>query len=152
MNPDTILHPDQGLDAFLEAYETAQGLSGRADLADFLPPPAHPQYGQVLRELVRVDMEYAWRRGEPCTTAEYVQRFPLLKDDPLALAEIAFEEKRLRAQAEEAASVEPSPRWGDEAAPAGILSQLFARHAQREPKAGPREACDAGDTVLAEAA
>src|SRR5215813_12002818 len=94
----TTASPSEDLDAFLEAYEVAQAEHGAADLAGFLPESGHPLYPLVLRELVRVDMEYAWRRGEPCTRNEYLRRFPALADDPQALAEIGFEEERLRAQ------------------------------------------------------
>lgn len=149
---NTMLYSEEGLDAFLESYETAQDQSGTANLAEFLPPPDHPLYGQVLRELVRVDMEYAWKRGEPCTTSEYVQRFPLLNRDPLGLAEIVFEEKRLRAQLEERPAMEPVPEWGEGAAPVGLLSRLFEHTSPRMWKAGAQTPYGVTGTVLEEAA
>ena len=51
------------LDAIVEAYEAEQERRGQADLSAFLPAPGHPRYGEVLRELVRVDLEYGWRSG-----------------------------------------------------------------------------------------
>jgi hypothetical protein len=44
------------LDDFVGAYEAAQGQRGDAELADFLPPPDHPLYRTVLRELGGVDL------------------------------------------------------------------------------------------------
>ncbi len=108
MSPDTTLPEPHGLDDYLEAYEAARAAGITADLADFLPPPDDALHGQVLRELVRVDMEYAWRRGEPCTIAEYVRRFPHLRDDAQGLEEIVFEERRLRAQTDAQPAGDPA--------------------------------------------
>src|SRR4051794_30420510 len=81
----------------VEAYEAAQAQEAPgADLADFLPQPDHPHYRAVLRELVRVDLEYGWQRGRPRLIREYRRRFPALFDDPQAVQEIAYEEYRLR--------------------------------------------------------
>jgi len=81
----------------VEAYESAQRRTEAApDLADFLPQPDHPHYRALLRELIRVDLEYGWERGRPRRMHEYRQRFPALFDDPQALQEVAYEEYRLR--------------------------------------------------------
>jgi serine/threonine protein kinase/Tfp pilus assembly protein PilF len=87
-----------GLNDFIEAYEAAQARDGLADLAAFLPPPDDPLRAAVLRELVRVDLEYGWRRGRPTPLEEYQSRFPGLFADPESLQEITFEEFRLRRQ------------------------------------------------------
>lgn len=136
MLPQTASDAHCELDDFLEAYETAQAEQGTADLADFLPATDHPQYGAILRELVRVDMEYACRRGEPVALAEYVQRFPTLADDPRALEDIAFEEKRLRAQTAAVAESGPEMNWGDQTDSAGFLSQLMAQREREIAREG----------------
>src|SRR5437879_4238043 len=87
------------LDDYIEAYELAQAGDGHAELADFLPEPTNPLYRSVLCELIRVDLEYSWKRGTPKTLADYLQLFPQLNDDSAALQGIAFEEGRLRQQA-----------------------------------------------------
>ena len=51
--------PDVG--EFVEAYESARARDGRAELADFAPPPDHPERLAILCELVRVDLEYQWQ-------------------------------------------------------------------------------------------
>jgi serine/threonine protein kinase/Tfp pilus assembly protein PilF len=93
------------LDHFVKAYEMARRASAHADLAAFLPAPTHPHYRAVLCELVRVDLEYAWKGGQPRRLEEYLQRFPELQRETGALREIAFEEYRLRQQAGD----QPSP-------------------------------------------
>ena len=54
---------------------------GPADLADFLPPRDHPLYLEVLRELVRVDLELSWKHGHPSALEAYRRRFPELFQD-----------------------------------------------------------------------
>jgi eukaryotic-like serine/threonine-protein kinase len=99
-----------GLDDFIEAYEAAQHRDGHAPLDQFLPPPDHPLYSDVLRELVRVDLEYGWERGTPRPLKEYTQRFPCLAQDPAGLEAVAFEEFRLRCQAGQKPSAEEYQR------------------------------------------
>ncbi|MFN4259642.1 MAG: protein kinase domain-containing protein [Gemmataceae bacterium] len=71
-------------------------------MATFLPPADHPLYLAVLSELVRVDLEYSWQRGQPHPLNAYRVRFPELFQNPTLIREIAFEEYRLRLQAGEA--------------------------------------------------
>ena len=53
------------LDDFIRAYEAAWDCGERADLKAFLPEPGHPLYDSVLRELVRVDLEFRWVAVNP---------------------------------------------------------------------------------------
>lgn len=93
------------LDDYVEAFETARGGDGRADLADFLPERGHPLHLPVLGELIRIDMELSWKQGTPRRPEDYRDRFPHLFEDRETLQGLAFEEYRLRRQAGEA----PSP-------------------------------------------
>jgi tetratricopeptide (TPR) repeat protein len=87
------------IDPFIEAFERSYAREGHADLTAFLPERGHPYYLAVLRELVRADIEYAWRRGD-CRRAEgYLSAFPVLGTDPDGLGAIAFEEYRQRQHA-----------------------------------------------------
>ena len=95
-----------GLDEVVDAFETARSVGEPADLAEFLPPRDHPQYLAILCELIRVDLEYGWQDGRPHRLAHYRGRFPELFEDGRYVEEIAFEEFRLRRQADE----HPSPR------------------------------------------
>ncbi len=90
---------DCELDGFVAAFEAACAGHDRAALDVFLPDPAHPLYRDVLRELVRVDLEYGWEQGRSRGLADYRGRFPQLFERPDDVRAIAFEEYRLRRQA-----------------------------------------------------
>jgi serine/threonine protein kinase/Flp pilus assembly protein TadD len=94
------------LDRFVEAFEAAQRAGAPpTDLGPFLPPPADSYYLLVLRELVCVDLDYGWGRGNPTSLDEYRRRFPRLFDDPTAVKAIVWEDYRQRRQAGQ----EPDP-------------------------------------------
>ena len=101
----TDARPVAALDDYLAAFESAYARDGAADPADFLPPPADPLYPVVLRELLRVDLEFAWDRGEERRVETYRDRFPDLWADPDGLRAVAAEEFRLR----QAAGDAPTP-------------------------------------------
>ena len=140
----------QELDEIIDQYEAAQRRDGTADLARFLPEREHPLYLPALRELVRVDLEYSWQRGQPRALADYQRRFPELFEDPASLNEVAFEEYRLRRQAGEDPSPEEYkrrfnlstqgwPRWGPTASVGDVSparqpgdEQVQAAHAYQD--------------------
>jgi serine/threonine protein kinase/tetratricopeptide (TPR) repeat protein len=100
MTPTPLCEPTE-LDRRLEEFEAAQRRDGEADLARFLPAPDHAEYATVLRELVRVDLEYGWTRGRPAPVEAYFARFPALAADPEGRRLIVFEEYRQRREAGE---------------------------------------------------
>lgn len=100
MTPTPTCEPTE-LDRRLEEFEAAQRRDGEADLARFLPPPDHAEYASVLRELVRVDLEYGWTRGRPAPVEAYFARFPALAADAEGRRLIVFEEYRQRREAGE---------------------------------------------------
>ena len=98
---------------YVEAFESACADDPSAALADFLPERDDPLYLSVLSELIRVDLELSWSRGERRRVEQYRERFPEIFEEPEALWGIGIEEYRLRLQAGE----QPSPeeyrkRWG----------------------------------------
>jgi serine/threonine protein kinase/predicted Zn-dependent protease len=97
--------PDSDLDQFVEAFEAAHQTHGTPDIADFLPPSDHPLYLTILRELVCVDLDYGWGRGQATTLDEYRRQFPALFADVRAVQAIVWEDYRQRRQAGE----EPDP-------------------------------------------
>jgi serine/threonine protein kinase/tetratricopeptide (TPR) repeat protein len=131
MEPASETARRRELNAFIEAYESAQARDGQADLADFLPAPGHPLRAAVLRELVRVDLEYGWERGQPRPVQDYLRQFPELATDETALRAVAFEEYRLWQQA------------GDDPAPAEY-QRLYGGRASDWPRPA-REAPPARD-------
>src|SRR3954453_3776325 len=89
------------LDDFVEAYELACESGANPDLANFFPAFDHPQRPEAIVELLRVDLEYAWRKGIRDRLDQQVARFASLLD-PQQLAEVAYEDFRLRRLAGEA--------------------------------------------------
>ena len=96
-----MLSAGDELDNFVAAFEAAQANGGPVDVRAFLPGPDHPLHGEVLRELVRVDLEYGWARGQARSLEDYRRDFPQLFQSPEDLLAVTFEEYRLRRQARE---------------------------------------------------
>ncbi len=91
----------QELDRFVAALEDAYRDAGRVDLTAIAPDREHPQYFDVVRELVRVDVELRAARRNQVSLEFYQRIFPELfarRDDVEA---IAFEDYRQRQQAGE---------------------------------------------------
>jgi eukaryotic-like serine/threonine-protein kinase len=112
---------ESGVDPFVDAYEAAQARDGHAEPADFLPDPDDPLYPDVLCELIRVDLEYAWSRGQPRRLEAYRAEFPALFRDPDRLRLVAFEELRLRRQA------------GEDPCPSEYLRRFGVEGLERDP-------------------
>ncbi|QDU21292.1 serine/threonine-protein kinase [Urbifossiella limnaea] len=92
---------DAELDGFVAAFERAAARDPAAAPAAFLPPADHPKYRAVLRELARIDLEFAWDRGAPRRVEAYRDRLPELFADADGLRAVAWEEYRLRQAAGE---------------------------------------------------
>lgn len=99
------MHDDALVDDCVDAFEQARA-SGDVDLKDFLPSSDHPAFAEVLVELIRVDIELAWRNGRRPKLSEYRDRFRDVLAVPEQFAPVAFEEFRLRRAAGEACSRE----------------------------------------------
>jgi len=84
---------------YVEGFEAARAADPHADFIPFLPPAAHPLYVPVLEELVRIDLEQHWLRGEPRWLEDYLRQFPQLLDASASVRTLAFEEFRLRRRA-----------------------------------------------------
>ena len=128
-------HAEQDLERLIAAFEATQHEDGGADLAKFLPDRNDPVYLAVLRELVRVDLEYMWTRGQ-CRRVDYYRRkFPELFEDLHNVQAICFEEFRLRHQAGEDVSAEEYQRnygvdtrsWAVLPQPGGSIDLDFGR-------------------------
>jgi hypothetical protein len=125
----------------VEAYELARAGDAPVNLAGFLPPAGHPLYRPVLRELLRVDLEYGWRRGSPRSLDDYRQAYPDVLAEQEVLAELAFEEYRARQQLGQAVSPRSTPSATASAPRAGPTRRRPPRPAghwppPRRPPAG----------------
>lgn len=99
------------IDEFVEAFEVAlakRGLDRGRDvnLFDFLPEEDNPFHYEVAAELIRIDMEHSWSRGENKRLDSYQALLPKVFDSKQVLGDVAYEEYRLRAQAGEQVSAE----------------------------------------------
>ncbi|MCY2964121.1 MAG: hypothetical protein NT069_10840, partial [Planctomycetota bacterium] len=93
---------EEELAEWVEQFEAARAKRGDVSLAEFLPPTDHPLYLDIAAELIRVDLEHSWTIRNPKPLTWYRERWPAVFDDPDALAGVAYEEYRLRAEAGEA--------------------------------------------------
>jgi serine/threonine protein kinase/Flp pilus assembly protein TadD len=93
------------LDDYVAAFEKSRLAGDVVHLEDFLPPHDDPLYRSVLREIIRIDLEFGWESGQARPLEDYRRQFPQLFDDPESLQGIAFEEYRLRREA----GLHPSP-------------------------------------------
>src|ERR1043166_5791118 len=84
------------IEEYVASFEAARARGDEADLVEFAPAPEHPLYRRVLCELIRVDLELDWRRGNPKRIDEYCDQFPELRDDAEAYRQIALEDARQR--------------------------------------------------------
>ncbi len=138
------------LDRYVAAYESARARDAGADLASFLPDPGHPLYTEVLLELVRVDLEFGWTRGEAARRLEdYRDCFPRLFERPEVLRALTFEEFRLRRQAGE----DPRPeeyrcRFGVDPSGWPVLPRSLS-HGPGRPVNGRRPSSQPSDSGLA---
>jgi len=117
VDPSRITHADPALelDNYIAAFEAAAAARSALAIENFLPKPNHPLYDAVLREMIRVDLEFAWSRGIHRKLEDYQDRFPQLFANPSALRELLHEEFRLRRAAGEApAPSEARTRFGAE--------------------------------------
>ena len=81
------------LDDYVRAYEEAYARDGHASILEFLPP-AVPLRAPVLRELIRVNLEYGWGRG--CRALSYYREaFPELLGDEVGLRQNGRTGRRL---------------------------------------------------------
>ena len=103
----TKRHPAEWLeiDQYLEAFEMGQQKTSEIDLREFLPCRDHPHYSAILKELIRVDLEYRSKACSPRTLEDYCQLFPELLRDREAVQEVAFEDYRQRCQRGETPSL-----------------------------------------------
>jgi serine/threonine protein kinase len=83
------------LEEVLDRFEQACRTGTAADLHPFLPAEGRLRL-VVLQELVKVELEVRWRRGEPVKLEEYLERFPELAAVPEVLPGLLYEEYFVR--------------------------------------------------------
>ncbi|MCA9013073.1 MAG: protein kinase [Planctomycetaceae bacterium] len=85
----------------VEAYEQSIANGLECAIESFAPNESHPEYAEIVMELVRVEMEHlGWQQES--AISRYCERFPIAFADPAHRSVIAFEEFRVRRQHGEA--------------------------------------------------
>lgn len=82
------------IDDLVQAYELARATDPHIDVASFFPAASATRTVEIV-ELLRVDLEYAWRDGIRDRLEQHVSRFGALLNAK-ELAEVAYEDYRLR--------------------------------------------------------
>ena len=90
----------------VESFEDALISTPNVSIRAFLPDAQHEKYLPTLTELIRVEMDIRWSRGDRKLLDDYRQSFPEAFEDLRTVSEIAFEEFRLRIQHGEQVNVE----------------------------------------------
>ncbi len=83
-------------DATIEAFERAWHADAAPNIEDFVPPASDPSRRQVLAELVKLDLDYRWRRGERLDVENYLSRFAELGESRAAVLDLIEFESRVR--------------------------------------------------------
>ena len=114
--------------------EAARGLeelwqsSGGAELSRFLPPPDHPLRLRVLFELIKLDQEYRWRKGQQKKLEEYLLEWKELGDKPDMVRGLLIAECQTRAYLNLPATVDELrrrfPDIAEEIAPDKIAGEV----------------------------
>jgi len=88
---------DLEVDAICARFESAWQRGEHPDLDTELPAGG-PLRGQALGELVRLDLEYRLKAGEPVQVDAYLSRYPELRADPARAAQLRSDEQRCQTQ------------------------------------------------------
>jgi serine/threonine protein kinase/predicted Zn-dependent protease len=94
--PTSVRPPWPRIETAIEAFESEYRRAGTARIAAYLGKPTDPDYPEMVRELIRVDLELSRQYGRPKSLADYRFDFPATFASPGDLAAIAYEEYRLR--------------------------------------------------------
>jgi hypothetical protein len=91
-------------------FEDAWRASPQPTLSRFLPPPEHPLFKTALSQLVALDLDWQWRSAHRAFLEKYLDDWPALKTDPLAVSRLLRQECLARAVFHEAPTREELER------------------------------------------
>ncbi len=84
------------LDEFETAWQQAHAPLDMVNLGQFLPPAGDPLRLITLHELIKVDLEIRWRRGQNVDLEYYIQQSPELGNPASLPPALLYEEYRVR--------------------------------------------------------
>ncbi len=97
--------PQDRIDTLIDAFESEWRSERRPDVATFLERIAETERPALLRELVRLELEYRLRAGEPARVEECLSRFPALQAERAEVLELIALEFRVRSDHAERVTV-----------------------------------------------
>jgi WD40 repeat protein len=83
-------------ETLLDRFESSLRSGAEPNIADYLPAADDAGRPHILLELVKLDLEYRWRRGERPDVASYLRRFTELGDPSAPPTELISVENRVR--------------------------------------------------------
>lgn len=81
---------------FEVAWSKVENKSQAANLEKYLPPANDPLRSRVLQELIKVDLEFRWRRGQAIGLEAYLKKFIDLGSSRTLSPLLIYEEYRVR--------------------------------------------------------
>lgn len=87
---------EERLNFFVEEFESARERHPKVDVAEFLPSEDDKHYAVIGAELLRVDLQVRWERGNPLSLPEYERRFGQILTNRDHFSDLAFEDYRMR--------------------------------------------------------
>lgn len=116
-------------------------------LADFVPADPPTLRRLVLSELIKVDLEYRWSRGQPRRIEEYLAEFPDLAGPSGVPCDLIFEEFQVRRRCGESPDgAEYAKRFPGQAVELGRLIGVAPDQAQPS-KRGAHTSVEAGQQI-----
>ncbi len=132
-----------GFEEAIQRFEASWSRGEQPELASFLLPQSHGDYRQTLCELIRIDLEFAWKSGAHAVVEDYLEQFSSTVFSKDEIAQFAFEEYRMRLQTGHALGSEEFAKrfsidvssWPQPTPSADSTGQI---EADRFPKVGSR--------------
>src|SRR4051794_25021312 len=80
----------------LDRFELAWRADGKACIEKFLPAPGTAGRDELICELIKIDLEYRWDKGQRATLEQYFTQFPQLLSSAATVLELIREEIQVR--------------------------------------------------------
>ena len=84
------------MECLLSSFEEARPTHDYLDIRQFVPEKDHPDYSQIVSELIRIDLEYAWKHGDSRQPGWYESLIPGIFQDSFIKNNVFFEIQRLQ--------------------------------------------------------
>lgn len=80
---------------WIDRFESDRRKLSRLDLASYFPEEGHPEFENIVAEILRAELEWRWSNGEWNGFSELVSELAWIVDRPAIISPLAFEDYRL---------------------------------------------------------